>query len=178
MSILRPPEPAKLIVGCIMQSKGLLDTIADDLVKAFGAIDLISPWLPFDYTDYYHKEMGRPLSRRIFAFKPLIEQHQLVSIKLKTMALEKKFTWDEKRSINIDPGYLLRSRLILATGKDYSHRIYIGESIYADLTLIYQNGAFQKLPWSYPDYSAPEMLNFLTSVRHKYIDDLNREKSK
>ena len=66
---------------------------------------------------------------------------------------------------------MLRERFVLASGKNFSHRIYIGGGIYADLTLIYQKGSFQKLPWTYPDYSDDGMLKFLEQVRNKYILD-------
>ena len=75
---------------------------------------------------------------------------------------------------NIDPGYVLHERFVLASGKNFSHRIYIGDGIYADLTLIYQNGNFQKLPWTYPDYADQAMLNFLDQVRSKYVLDVRR----
>ena len=76
--------------------------------------------------------------------------------------------------VNLDPGYLLRERFVLATGKNYSHRIYIGQGIYADLTLIYTKGRFIKLPWTYPDYAQQNMLNYLERVRNKYVIDLKR----
>ena len=79
--------------------------------------------------------------------------------------------------VNIDPGYLLFERFVLATGKNYSHRIYIGEGIYADLTLIYQQGAYRPLPWTYPDYSEKAMGQFLMLVRKKYRLDISTANS-
>jgi hypothetical protein len=63
---------------------------------------------------------------------------------------------------------MLLSRFILATGKDFSHRIYIGCGIYADLTLIYSKDGFQTLPWTYPDYAHPLFCEYLETVRNKY----------
>ena len=77
-----------------------------------------------------------------------------------------------RRSVNIDPGYMLLSRFILATGKEFSHRIYIGKGIYADLTLIYSRPGFKTLPWTYPDYTEPEMMAYLLEVRNRYAADL------
>jgi hypothetical protein len=76
--------------------------------------------------------------------------------------------------VNIDPGYLLPERLVLATGKNFTHRIYIGQGIYADLTLIFQKGAFRTLPWTYPDYADRCLIDFLTLVRNKYMLDLKQ----
>ena len=176
MSRPQPPSPAKLVIGLFMQDKALLVSAAQTLIDAFGAVDLVSPWLPFDYTDYYKPEMGAPLFRRILAFKPLIAQEDLPAIKHRTNDLENDHTHGSRRRINIDPGYLLLERFVLATGKNFSHRIYIGGGIYADLTLTYTKGTFQALPWTYPDYASAEIRQFLLQVRHKYSMDLKAQK--
>jgi hypothetical protein len=115
--------------------------------------------------------MGSPLFRRVFAFKPLISQSDLSAFKLATNKIEDYYSHQGRRRVNIDPGYMLRERFVLASGKNFSHRIYIGAGIYADLTLIYEKGSFKKLPWTYPDYSDGGMLKFLEQVRNKYILD-------
>ena len=172
MSLPQPPKPAKLVIGLFTRKPELMAAVAADLMKSFGPIDLISPLFPFDFTTYYEKEMGCALLRRIFVFKSLIEQDDLADIKLKTNAIETKFSADGMRQINIDPGYLLMERLVLATGKNFAHRIHIGKCIYADLTLIYQKNGYQPLPWTYPDYAHDTIRNFLVLVRNKYMEDL------
>jgi hypothetical protein len=116
--------------------------------------------------------MGAPLYRRMIAFKELIEQDALADIKHQTDDLEGRFSRDGRRRVNIDPGYLLRERFVLATGKNFSHRIYLRRGIYADLTLMYHKGGWQTLPWTYPDYAEPQMQAFLIKVRRKYVLDL------
>ena len=113
----------------------------------------------------------------MIAFKDLIKQDDLARIKIITNAIEEKFSQDNSRKVNFDPGYMLGERFVLATGKNYTHRIYLGLKIYADLTLIYQKGAFQTLPWTYPDYAAPDMLLFLNQVRNKYLADLKQNRN-
>ena len=164
-----------------MNDKVHLESLYQQLEALCGPVDMISRWLDFDYTDYYYKEMGAPLFRKVFAFKKLIEQGDLAAIKEKTNRIEKSFIDSqndtENRSVNIDPGYLLSSRFILATGKDYSHRIYIGRKIYADLTLMYaKNKGFVTLDWTYPDYASDAILDFLSKVRDKYLLDLKHTK--
>ena len=179
MSIPKTPDPAKLVMGCIMNDKALIDPLFPILEKAFGPVDMVSNWLNFAYTDYYYKEMGSPLYRKVFVFKNLIEQNDLARIKETTNEFEKKFESQGNRSINIDPGYLVSSRFILATGKDYSHRVYIGHNIYADLTLMYsKKQGFKTLEWTYPDYASQSMLTFLSKVRDKYLIDLKAAKGK
>ena len=177
MSLPRPPQAAKLLIGLFMNQRELIHPITDRLIEHFGAIDMVSPWFDFNFTDYYEPEMGTPLYRRMVVFASLIHQRDLAHIKIQTNGIEELFTKNGSRSVNIDPGYLLRERFVLATGKNYTHRIYIGKGIYADLTLIYRKGEFKTLEWTYPDYADNRMLDFLLLTRKKYIDDLKREKN-
>jgi len=172
MSLPKAPKPAKLVIGLFMKEKRLIEQITAELIEVFGSIDMVSPWFPFDYTDYYESEMNAPLFRRMLAFKELIKQSSLADIKNITNEIESNYSREEKRLVNIDPGYMLQERFVLATGKNFAHRIYIGKKIYADLTLIYTKGEFEKLPWTYPDYSDKNMLSFLRQVRNKYVADL------
>ncbi len=177
MSTPKQPEPAKLVIGCIMNKKEWVEKIYPMLEDAFGPVDMISNWLNFTYTDYYYKEMGSPLHRKVFVFKDLIEQDDLAKIKETTNEFEKELLTDNRRNVNFDPGYLVSSRFILATGKEYSHRIYIGRKIYADLTLMYsKKKGFQTLDWTYPDYASDIMIQFLAKVRDKYLLDLKTYK--
>ncbi len=172
MSKPQPPLPAKLVIGLILNEKDLISSILKTLVDKFGEIDLISPWSSFDFTSYYNSEMGTPLFRKVIVFKKLIKQVDLAKIKTETNLFEEEIAVNGNRAVNIDPGYLLKERFVLATGKNFTHRIYIDLGIYADLTLIYQGNSFKTLPWSYPDYSTDDMLAFLEIVRQKYCRDL------
>ncbi|NIA10059.1 MAG: DUF4416 family protein [Nitrospiraceae bacterium] len=177
MSTPGQADPAKLVVSLVMKDKEIISRILYMLEDCFGDIDIISNWFNFDYTDYYYKEMGNPLFRRVTVFKKLIAQKDLAAIKKITNSFEKKWEKNQKRSINIDPGYLLLSRFILATGKDYAHRIYLDKGIYADLTLIYKQGKYCPLEWTYPDYASSEMIQFLKKTRQKYALDLKNIKN-
>lgn len=172
MSVPAAPRPAKLVIGFFLERQVLAETLLGRLEERFGPLDLVSPWLPFDFTDYYAREMGGPLYRRLATFKPLVDQEALPDIKHRTNAMESEFAVDGRRSVNIDPGYLLLERFVLATGKNFSHRIYLRGGIYADLTLIYRKGGFESLPWTYPDYADPRLQAFLIKVRQKYALDL------
>lgn len=174
MSIPSTPKPAKLVIGVYTKDKDLVGQIAETLVHEYGEMDLVSGWIPFDFTTYYEREMGSPLYRRLFAFKGLIAQETLADIKVFTNEIEKDYLEDDRRRINIDPGYMVHARFVLATGKDFSHRIYIGKGIYGDLTLMFQKGRFQTLPWTYPDYADDAIQNFLYKVRDKYAFDMKQ----
>ena len=174
MSRPQTPKPAKLVIGFFLKEKNLAVSVVKSLKEKFGLVDIVSSWLPFNLTTYYETEMGQPLFRRMLAFETLIKQSALSKIKRITNDLELEYSKYSKRRVNLDPGYLLRERFVLATGKNYSHRIYIGRGIYADLTLIYTKGGFTKLPWTYPDYTQQNILNYLERVRDKYVIDLKQ----
>jgi hypothetical protein len=169
MSKPKSPAPAKLVIGCFTSDKAILEDVAPKLSQSFGPPDVISGWLPFEHTDYYASEMGSPLFRRLMAFRELIQPDTLVDIKLFTNDLEGQFSTHGKRLVNIDPGYLLAERFVLATGKNYSHRIYLRAGIYADLTLIYRKSRFHSLDWTYPDYAGDAIRAFLETVRLRYL---------
>ncbi len=168
MSVPRRPLPAKLVIGLIVHDKLLLEEAAARLVDSFGPLEMASPWYPFDYTGYYAGEMGAPLFRRMLVFKDLVDQDRLVQIKLETNGLEDKFSARGRRRVNIDPGLLTYERFVLATGKNYTHRIYLGKGIFADLTLVYRKGGYQALDWTYPDYAGEPIKAFLEKVRTRY----------
>ena len=172
MSQPLPPKPAKLVMGFILRDKSLSNAIILELVEKYGPLDFVSPWMSFEYTDYYEKEMGSTLLRRVLVFKTLIQQSELPEIKVATNRVEKRYAIGENRRVNIDPGYLLLERFVLATGKNFPHRIYVGSGIYADLTLIFTKGRFQTLPWTYPDYAGDDMRALLEKIRDKYKIDL------
>lgn len=174
MSRPQTPKPAKLVIGFFLKEKDLVVPVVKALTEKFGPVDIVSSRLPFNFTTYYEPEMGKPLFRRMLAFETLIKQSALSEIKRITNDLELAYLKNGKRMVNLDPGYLLRERFVLATGKNYSHRIYIGQRIYADLTLIYTKGRFMKLPWTYPDYAEQNMLIYLERVRNKYVIDLKQ----
>ncbi len=168
MGQIKKPQPVKLITGFIFKDEAVLKKAESFLSKQFGAIDFQSQILPFNYTDYYEKELGKNLKRQFISFKKLIRPEGLSRIKIITNNIERKLSFRGARRINIDPGYLNFSKLILASTKDYSHRISLGKGIYAELTLLYQNKAFGPLAWTYPDYRTPQYSAVFTRIREIY----------
>ncbi len=175
MSRPRPPLPAKLVIGVFTRELELYPPVLAQLRALFGPVELVSPWFAFNRTSYYEPEMGTGLYRRMAAFAPLTGQERLPAVKEQSNALEARYSASGNRRVNIDPGYLLPERFVLATGKNYAHRIYIGRYTYADLTLIYQKGGFHSLAWTYPDYAQQNIQDFLHRVRNKYLKDLKAE---
>jgi len=172
MSIPSEPEKVKLTCSIFSSDKLLIGRARSELEQKFGPVDWMSPELFFNRTRYYEREMGWPLHRRFVSFRQLIEPDHIVETKLETNSLENKYRQDGKRRVNIDPGYISLERLVLATGKNYTHRIYLSRGIYADLTLVFKKGSFRPLEWTYRDYAKPEIISFFNELRDKYKKQL------
>jgi hypothetical protein len=162
-------EDVKLMASLFSGDARLLGEALRALSEKYGRPDFISAPGPFDYTDYYAKEFGGSLIRRFVSFERLIRPELLPDIKNWTNSLELSLAEDARRRVNIDPGYIAKAHLVLATGKGYAHRPYLRDGIYADLTLLYQGKSFQALPWTYPDYAGREVMGMLARIRERYI---------
>jgi hypothetical protein len=176
MSHPHPPEKVLLISSLFSPEKGVIDRAIAQLSETYGSVEWVSPEMLFDRTRYYAREMGWPLYRRFVSFEELIFPETLADVKLTTNAVESGYLIKGNRQVNIDPGYISAERLVLATGKNYVHRIYLAEGVYADLTLIFKRGSFRPLEWTYPDYSAPEMIAVFNELRRLYMEKLREMK--
>ena len=175
MAKTTPHEPVKLFVGMLGASEGLFSEAVGLLGEQFGIVDVTSPLMDFDFTDYYAGQMGLSLKRVFYAFRELIDPAQIARIKLLTNSIEEKFAARGlafPRPLNLDPGYLTAAKLTLATAKNFAHRIYLAEGIYAEVTLNWRDGAWRGNPWTYPDYLSEGYLRFFTDLRVRYLEQL------
>ncbi len=172
MGTIRQPTPVKLVVPMLAGSPAWLDRAQEALCRALGPADYIGEDLPFTYTDYYTAEMGAPLLRRFIALEQLLDPGELAGLKEWTNGLEADWSQKGKRPVNLDPGYLAAAKFVLASTKDYAHRIYLGRGIYAEVTLLYRGGAFAPLPWTYPDYRSQAYHRALGQIRALYMGQL------
>jgi hypothetical protein len=164
----KQPQPVKLIASLFSGHPPLLEAARARLDETFGPVDYESELLPFDHTDYYTPEFGSGLVRVILAFRPLIDPGDLAAIKRQTNALEAKWLVEGRRRVNIDPGYLSLSKLVLATTKNHAHRLYLADGIYGEVTLRYRDDAFRPWPWTYPDYASQRYCALFAEIRDAY----------
>jgi hypothetical protein len=172
MGSIKTHLPVKLIVPMFTGEAMLFEHAQEVLIACFGPLDYRSARLPFAHTAYYTPEFGAALQRQIITFARLIDPGDLGAIKRHTNALEQRLSRAGKRRINLDPGYVSAAKLVLATTKDHSHRIYLGQGIYAEVTLSYHHGDWQALPWTYPDYASDTYRAILREVRGLYMAQL------
>jgi hypothetical protein len=172
---IKRQQPVKLIIGFIFKEENTLKKAKGLLRRNFGIIDYESQILDFTHTDYYAKEFGKPLKRQFISFAKLIPPENLSQIKITTNIIEQKLSRQELRSINIDPGYLNMAKLILASTKDYRHRIYLNRGIYAEITLFYQNKSFTAWEWTYPDYKTADYIAIFNHIREIYAQQIKNK---
>ena len=168
MAEAREFQRCALIIGVLSTLESQHDRLIAVLEDNFGPVDMHSQAMDFSFTDYYNSEMGGRPVRYLLLFRNLIDPSALADIKTLTNELEKQFSLDGNRRINLDPGTLSLANLVLATCKDRSHRIALKDGIYGETTLIYQDHDFQRLPWTYADYSSDEVRSILRSFRARY----------
>ncbi len=171
------PEPVKLICGVLAARAQWLEAARERAEAAWGPVDLESEVWSFDFTDYYEAQMGGALLRVIYAFKGLVDPGELAQIKLQSNCIEAGLAAElpdaPVRPVNLDPGYVAPGKLVLATTKDFAHRVYLGRGIYAESTLRWRGGAFEPWPWTYPDYATPRYRDFFARVRACYKEQLS-----
>jgi len=178
MGSIRTFNPVKLFVGILMSESGRLAEVESRLSAEYGAIDFQSPVIPFTYTDYYRRETGDQILRTFFSFERLIEAGRLPDIKLWTNALEAELaatgtpSGNIQRPVNLDPGYIEHSKVILASTKNFYHRMYLGRGIFGEVTMHFRNNGWEFFPWTYPDYRSEDYRKFFLELRGRYRSQL------
>ena len=177
---LKDPKPVKLIIGILAADRQCLHAAIEAIEAKFGKADLVSDLWPFDKTDYYKDETGEHILRQFISIERLIDPGKFAKIKHTTNKLEQKLAarlaLPLPRPANLDPGIIEPSKLVLATTKNYSHRIYIGKKMYAEVTLIFDKGSWCPLPYTYPDYKQQCYHEFFGKVRKRLLEQLKSQR--
>lgn len=175
MGKITEPHLVKLFIGMLSGDMSLIERLTCSLQNIYGPIDLASPVLPWEHTRYYEKEMGERLKRKFIFFENLIHPVAIADIKLKSMELESLHLNDKDgRRINLDPGYLDAAKIVLASTKDFSHRIYLDKGIYGEVTLIYSGKDYQALPYTFPDYKTKEYWDIFKTARELFKTEMKK----
>lgn len=165
---------AVLVIAFMYKDRKIYDLALKEALENFNSIRIISEEFSFSHSSYYRIEMGENLKKRFAVFENMIERDYITKVKKITDKIEKKYLDSNgNRKINIDPAMLTLENFVLATNKNFTHRIYLKEGVFADLTLIYsRKNGYIELPWTYADYSMDETKNFLNNVRELFYDEL------
>ena len=165
MGMPKEPEIAILFVGLLYGRETDLRRAKELLENEYGTFALESQIFDWSHSDYYKDELGPNIKRKFILFDKCISPEEITEIKLRTNEIEDKLSIDKKRSVNIDPGYLALGKVVLASTKNYCHRIYLGNGIYAEVTLYYQNNDFHPTPFTFNDYKQKEYIEFFKKAR-------------
>jgi hypothetical protein len=176
MGVLVNQNPVKLIASIIYKDGTSADSAEKRLIRKYGPLTPLERTLPFDFTDYYEEEFGKPLKRKLICFDKPVDPEKIADVKLTTNKIEDVFREGGKRTVNIDPGYVTEAKLVLLTTKDYNHRVYLGKRIFAESTLYFQDGTFKPWPWTYPDYGSEALIAYFNEVRALYADGRKKRK--
>ncbi|MEN2985205.1 MAG: DUF4416 family protein [Thermodesulfovibrionaceae bacterium] len=173
----KPGKPKKvlLFIGTLFNDEEYYFKAKEILESIFGEILFESAKMQWNYSNYYSDELGSPIQRRFIFFKNLISEEDLAEIKIKTNEIEDSLSLEGKRKINLDPGYLGLAKIVLATTKDYSHRIYLKKGIYAEVTLIFKNSSFQPHINTYRDYASEDYIKLFNLARTLYKELIKKE---
>ncbi|HJY82846.1 MAG TPA: DUF4416 family protein [Candidatus Binatia bacterium] len=175
------PQPVKLFLALLATDPYLFASATFQLQQSYGSVDLESEVFPWNTTDYYREEMGENLQRKFVTFERLLSPEELGRIKLETNALELSLASASSptfpRRVNLDPGYLDATKLVLASTKNQAHRLYLSQGIYAEVTLLYHHGAFHPFVYTYADYRWPETHAFLRRVRARYLEQMRKRQA-
>jgi len=141
-----------LIIGIMYADDGLFDKVKESLISLYGPIKIETE--PYDFTQftkYYEKEMGSKILKKFFIFEKKIEKKDLVEIKQEITLIEKKYSVDDKRQINLDPGFISNEELTLASfKKGTNYKENLGSGVYAHKVLEFKP---LKTFWhTFPDY--------------------------
>jgi len=155
--------------------------ICTELLSAeYGPIDYHSEITQWRVTDYYQDEMGTGILRKFIFFDRLVDPAVLANTKRLTNSIEARYSAGGnavRRRINLDPGYVAEAKVVLASTKDFSHRLYLGLGIYAEVTLYYatRGKTFLSFDHTYPDFRTKETIDMFNRAREILRTTLHRK---
>lgn len=170
MGEIQQHPPTLMIVAIISRYDHGHQWAQEKLIELLGPVAMTSEAFQFTETSFYEASMGTELEKRFLAFEKLADPGTLADLKRRTNSLEaeyaSEFEYPEQRPLNLDPGYITDAKLVLATTKDRDHRIYLGDGIFAEVTLHYKRSGWSVNRWTYPNYQRPDFHEFFTQCRN------------
>lgn len=135
------------------------------LEPLFGKPIVKSESFNFDHTEYYVKEMGGSLVKYFAGYDLIDFPDRLPLFKLNAVDLEETYKSEGKRVLNVDPGYVALEKVVAASTKNFTHRVYLKDNIFADLQLFRKQKKFRTLPWTFYDYQKDFVIDFFDDLR-------------
>jgi len=179
MRIIHTSPKVKFFCGVLYSKDFPPDGIRKALENLLGPVDHTFGPVDFDFTKYYSREMGDGIRRCFYSFSPLLSPEALAQVKCDTNSLEENLARlgdsPHSRPVNLDPGYVEMAKVILASAKNFYHRIYQSKGIWAEVTLYYKNREWQSFPWTFPGYASGLYHPFFHKIREIYKNQLKEQ---
>ena len=173
MGLIKTYPPVQYFAAITFTANFSVDSVYPALEKLLSPIEDVTENYDFaKFTDYYESEMGSRLLKKIVGFRDLGPAERLPDIKIATNGIESQHRSNASRQINIDPGYLCAAKVVLATTKDYDHRLYLQKGIFGDVHLRFRQGQYGANDWTYPDYQQEVVLQYFMTLRKNYFSKL------
>ena len=169
MGVVKEYPPCLQIVAAFSKYESALAWIWQKVASQFSPIALLSPCFPFTESKYYRSTMGDPLKKQIAILSDWYDPACLAADKLRShgweIELAASIDSDVQRPLNVDPGYMSMTKLVLASTKNREHRLYLRDGVYAEVTLAFRNQQWISMPWTYPDYQREDFRVFFDECR-------------
>jgi hypothetical protein len=169
MGSVKHYPPCLQIIAAFSREESVLEWLWKRVVEQRSPIALLSPIYPFVESMYYRSTMGDELKKQFAVLVDWYDPANLSADKLGMDAWERELSgsnsFQVQRPVNIDPGYMSLTKLVLASTKNREHRIYLRDGIYAEVTLAFREQQWQPMPWTYPDYQRPDFRVFFLDAR-------------
>jgi hypothetical protein len=173
MGHIKTYPPVQYFAAITFTADFSVDRIYPALEKHLSPIEDVTESYDFSkFTDYYESEMGNRLLKKFVGFRDLGPAERLPDIKIATNKIESQHRAKSGRQVNIDPGYLCAAKIVLATTKDYDHRLYLQNGIFGDVHLRFRQGHYGANDWTYPDYQQELVLEYFMILRKNYFSKL------
>lgn len=163
---LHEPTKSILVVAVMWQPVLPESTAVSAVLDNFGELEQRTKTFDFTHTSYYQREMGQGLNKAFMALKGLHGRDSLIAHKLLATKVEDGFIDSNgARLLNVDPMLVSLENVVVATSKSFPHRVYLGQGVFGDMSLLRKRSGFEGMPWTYPDYM--EHLEFFEDLHRK-----------
>jgi len=156
-----------LFMAVMYSSEELLNKSKSDLIKKYGPIKAEGHVYDFSFTNYYEPEMGKNLKKKFIIFEKEATKEELADVKFFITEIEKKYSNNTGRTVNIDPGYLSETELQLATFKEKSFKEKIHEKVWVHKVLEFNGDEIKQFFHTFADYKDKKNQEFILKNKPK-----------
>ncbi len=178
MGEVRTPPLVTPLVGMLAADPAHFQAARPGLEALLGPADMVSPLFGFTQTEYYAASMGPALQRQFLSFRNLADPSHLAAWKLATNTLEATLMralgspGGPARPINLDVGYITGAKLVLASTKDFAHRLYLRDGIFGEITMGFRRDQWVSHAFTFPDFKSGIYDDFLRSLRERHLQQV------